>query len=128
MTRLKNNQLLPKNSWNSYVDHYHELNLLFIYNLQVIMASIVVVLILVFSVENVSQILKLVLIEKNLIKFSFQNDADPVNRTEIDIMKRIKNTGALTESEYHYLTLSKEGMLGKNQFAITWKGIRDDNI
>lgn len=124
---LKTTDYSKKNSWNSYVDHYQiECNIAYL-QFTMIMAGIVVVLILVFLVENVSQILKLVLMKNNLIKFGFQNDADPVNLIEKDVMNRIKNAGALTESEYHHLTLSKEGMLGKNQFAITWKGIRDDN-
>lgn len=42
-------------------------------------------------------------------------------------MNIIENRDSLTESEYHNLTLSKDGMLGKNQFAITWKGMRDEN-
>lgn len=61
------------------------------------------------------------------IQFFFQGDADPKKLIEKDVMNIIENRDSLTESEYHNLTLSKDGMLGQNQFSITWKGMRDEN-
>lgn len=60
------------------------------------------------------------------MKFSFQCGANPVKLNENDIRDIIENRDSLTESEYHNLTLSKKGMLGQNEFSITWKGIRND--